>query len=340
MSRLQIDMLPVGDSDALIVEVDTNGSHDVILIDGGRNWEDGERVIRQLKTYYDNRIDHLVLSHIDAEHARGLVHIVESLDPEQIGHAWVPRLEHHGVDSHRAVLTARRIGRDAESTAVRSMAQHVADSVQVTQELLHRLEQRGIPTDEAFADGNNRVGPMEVVGPTTEFFEECVQFYGDREMLDQVVEQGVSFRRRRTTGVAPVEADAVLREASDDPETQKQASLLLLLEYEGDKYLFTGDAGRRAFARCPARDRLADLHWLKVPNHGNKHNLDPELLDLFHPALAYISTSGIGINPHPDLLTALRNRGAVVYTTAGSGNVWHRRGDVPPRKGFETRRPR
>jgi beta-lactamase superfamily II metal-dependent hydrolase len=333
-------MLPVGDSDALIVEVDTDGSREIVLIDGGRNWEDGERIMRQLDAYYDNRIDHMVLSHIDAGHARGLLHIVESLEPEQIGQAWMPHLERHGADAHESVLMARRIAGRAESTAVRSMAEHVAASVQVTQELIHRLQERGISTDEALADGNNRIGPMEVVGPTADFFEECVAFYGDREMLDQVVEQGVSFRRGRGAAVGAAEADAVLREAEDDPETQKQASLLLMMEYEGDKYLFTGDAGRRAFARCPARDRLADLHWLKVPNHGSKHNLSPELLDLFHPALAYISSSGIGIDPHPDLITALQNRGAVIYTTAGSGNVWHRRGDVPPRKGFETRRPR
>ncbi len=85
---------------------------------------------------------------------------------------------------------------------------------------------------------------------------------------------------------------------------------------------------------------MRNLHWLQVPNHGSKNNLTPELLDLFRPALAYISCSGIGLQPHPDLLRALESRGAAVYTTSRSGNVWHRRGDVPARKGFETQRAR
>ncbi|KPK63156.1 MAG: hypothetical protein AMK73_05335, partial [Planctomycetes bacterium SM23_32] len=111
------------------------------------------------------------------------------------------------------------------------------------------------------------------------------------------------------------------------------------LEYEGGRYLFPGDTGRRGFAACPGLERARNLHLLKVPNHGSKHNLNPELLDWFQPSLAYISASGVGINPHPDLISALKSRGAVIYSTARSGNVWHRRGDVPDRAGFATRRP-
>lgn len=339
MSRLQIDMLPVGDSDAFLTEVQLDGEPEVILIDGGRNWEDGDRILRHLDAYYGGRIDHLVLSHIDAAHAAGLLHVVENLPAEKLGQAWIHDLGRHGMDIERAIALAKEVTAEAQSTSVRSVAAHLADSVESTQQLIEALKAKGVPVQEAFADANNHIGPFEVLGPTQTFFEEAVRFYGDRRMLSTVVEHGVSFKRRGASSLRPSDPDESLEQAIDDPEMARQASLILLMEYEDDKYLLTGDAGRRAFADVPDQEKMRGVHLLKVPNHGSKHNLNPALLDLFKPALAYISASGIGINPHPDLIVALQNRAAVVYTTAGSGNVWHRRGDVPARTGYETRTP-
>ncbi len=340
MARLQIDMLPVGDADAFLIEVEADGPREVILIDGGRNWEDGERVLTQLDAYYGRRIDHLVLSHVDVEHAGALLHVVESLEPDQIGCAWVHDLRNHGVEPDRAVQIARRIAEDAESDAVRSVATHLADSVEANQRLLDVLRGRGIEVREAFADGEDRIGPFQVLGPTAEFFQECVRFYGEAREMHRVVERGISFRRRHTAGMGPAAADETLDAAIDDPETEKQASLVMLLQYEGERYLFTGDAGRRGFAACKAlKAKASDLHLLKVPNHGSKHNLSSDLLDLFRPDLAYISAAGVGINPHPALIQALKDRAAVVYSTHRAGNIWHHRGEVPERKGFETKRP-
>jgi beta-lactamase superfamily II metal-dependent hydrolase len=341
MARLQIDMLPVGDSNAFLVEVQTEGDPTVALVGGGRNWEDGDRVLRQLDAYYGGRIDHMILSHIDSEHASGQLHIAETLDKKRLGCAWVQDLSQHGIDVPRAIALARRAADEAKSSVVHAVATHLADSVEGVQRLIDVLKEKGIPVREAFADRTNRIGPFQVLAPTVAFFEECVKFYNNVELLDEMVESGIAFARgSAVTTTGPTYYDEALAQAVDDPQTQKQASLIVLLTYEGDRYLFTGDAGKRAFAAVADKEKLRNLHWLQVPNHGSKHNLTPELLDLFRPALAYISCSGIGLQPHPDLLRALESRGAVVYTTSQSGNVWHRRGDVPARRGFEMQKPR
>jgi beta-lactamase superfamily II metal-dependent hydrolase len=339
MARLQVDMLPVGDADAFIVEVQRDGAAEVCLIDGGSGWEAGDRVLRQLDAYYGGRIDHLILSHIDVEHAGGLLRVVEALDPGRIGQAWMHDLGQHGVDVQESIRIAQGLAEQAQSTPVKTMARHVADSIEATAWLIEALRDKGIPVTEPFADENNRVGPFEVLGPTKAFFEESVRSYDDVRGLDEMVEAGISVRRRTTVGAGAGEPDDILLQTPDSPEAHKQVSLILLLEFEGDKYLFPGDAGRAGFAACPDLERARGLHWFKVPNHGSKHNLSPELLDLLKPALAYVSCSGTSINPHPALISALQSRGATIYSTARSGNVWHRRGDVPPRAGFETKRP-
>jgi beta-lactamase superfamily II metal-dependent hydrolase len=158
-------------------------------------------------------------------------------------------------------------------------------------------------------------------------------------MLDTMVEQGISFKRGRTAPVTAASADEIIKQAIDNPLTEKQASLVLLMDYEGEKYLFPGDAGRKGLRACPGLSKAKDLHLLKVPNHGSKHNLDPRLLDHFKPDLAYVSASGVGIDPHPALVEALKDRGCVVYSTSRVGNVWHHRGDVPKREGFGRQRP-
>jgi beta-lactamase superfamily II metal-dependent hydrolase len=335
MSRLQIDMLPVGDGDAFLIQVELAGKSEVVLIDGGRSWEDGERVLKQLSTYYGSRIDHLVLSHIDSDHVGGLAHVCETLGADGIGQAWVHDLSNHGVNVGRAIQLAQTAADEAESDAVRSVAGDLAQSVKATRRLIGLLRAKGIPVREAFSDGENRVGPFEVLGPSKAFFEECTRFYDDVRMLGSMVEQGISFRRRKTAGMGPAAAEEVLASAIDNPQTEKQASVILRLDYEGEKYLFPGDAGRAGFRACPDLQRAAGLHLLKVPDHGSKHNVDPELLDLMKPKLAYISCSGTGINPHPALVEALKKRGAAVYSTHRAGNIWHHRGDVPPRSGFD-----
>jgi beta-lactamase superfamily II metal-dependent hydrolase len=331
-------MLPVGNADAFLIEVEQDGKREVILLDGGKDWEDGDRVLRQLEAYYDNRIDHLVLSHIDIDHAGGMAHICETLGAGGIGQAWVHDLSRHGVDVSRAIELAQTVAEEAESDAVRSVANDFERSVKTTRRLIGLLKAKGIPVNEPFSDGQNRIGPLQVLGPSKVFFEECTRFYDDVRMLDSMVEQGISFRRRKTAGTGPAAADEVLASAVDNPQTEKQASLILLLDYDGETYLFPGDAGRQGLRACADLEKAAGLHLLKVPDHGSKHNLDPGLLDMMAPKLAYISCSGTGINPHPALVEALKKRGAAVYSTHRTGNVWHHRGDVPPRSGFDTKR--
>ena len=149
---------------------------------------------------------------------------------------------------------------------MRSVASHLADSVETVQRLVDVLNKKGIPVREAFADRTNRIGPFEVLAPTVAFFEECVKFYDNVEMLDEMVEAGISFARgMATTATGPTYYDEVLAEAVDDPQTQKQASLVLLLTYEGDRYLFTGDAGKRAFAAIRTRSGCATCTCCRCP---------------------------------------------------------------------------
>jgi glyoxylase-like metal-dependent hydrolase (beta-lactamase superfamily II) len=74
----EIDLLPVGDKksgDAICIRYGNplTSDYQVILIDGGYS-DDSGKIIDHITRYYQtDRIDHMILSHADNDHACGLI---------------------------------------------------------------------------------------------------------------------------------------------------------------------------------------------------------------------------------------------------------------------------
>ncbi|WP_314911015.1 MBL fold metallo-hydrolase [Cardiobacterium hominis] len=88
----EIDFLPVGNGDksgdAIIIRYRLNEDYKIMVVDGGTK-ESGEEIVRHIKKYYNtDRVDYLVNTHPDADHASGLEVVLEEL---QVGEVWVHR---------------------------------------------------------------------------------------------------------------------------------------------------------------------------------------------------------------------------------------------------------
>ena len=110
-----------------------------------------------------------------------------------------------------------------------------------------------------------------------------------------------------------------LDDASDDGSAHNQSSIVFLLETDdGEKFLFTGDAGRDAFNHVP-QELLASfkgVKWMKVPHHGSKHNLDTTIIRHVNPKVAYISTEKEGTYLSRCTVFALKKNNTKVYSTS------------------------
>ncbi len=96
-------------------------------------------------------------------------------------------------------------------------------------------------------------------------------------------------------------------------------SVVFWLRFGSFDALFTGDALLREDF---AGQAVEGLEVLKVPHHGSKTGMSPDVLDRLHPQLAVIS---VGKNsyghPTPEILSGLANLGSRVLRTDQDGDI-------------------
>lgn len=98
-------------------------------------------------------------------------------------------------------------------------------------------------------------------------------------------------------------------------------SLVLLLEKDGFRGLFTGDIGEQQERKLDAV--LPDCDFLKTAHHGSRYSTGEQFLARVLPEIAFVSASGTNTygHPHPDTLRRLEKNGCRVFLTKDSGAV-------------------
>lgn len=151
------------------------------------------------------------------------------------------------------------------------------------------------------------------------------------EMLAMLEKKRVAVKQARRGRDVTIDADTTLKVlAPDDPfimgsrSDANANSVVILLEYKGMRFLFTGDAEEETEERLlhGERDRLPAT-VLKVAHHGSKYASSDGFLSAVGPRLAVISC-GKGNrygHPSPETMTRLRARGVQVLTTHTDGHV-------------------
>lgn len=321
---LEIDMLAVGDADCFLVTQWNEGVPTRILVDGGKRSH--ARMIRSfLRSRGINRIDHVVNSHFDADHAGGLIPLIED-ETIQWGQAWmhVPAWHVHP----RSVQY-----KYAES------ANLVTASLKHSKSLLKALDARDIPVEEPFA--GTRIGFMTVCGPSKAYYKELL---GDFKNLDQYIEQldkqdSWQLRIKNACKRLGIEDEPLLASPMTTPANN--SSVILHMVYGNRKYLLTADAGVDALRRAAETYHLKNLYWMQLPHHGSYHNMAIDLVEHFSPSIGYVSASGNEHHPGLAVVNAFKRNGAIVYGThyPSVTNIWHHSGRVPPRPSYAIRTP-
>jgi beta-lactamase superfamily II metal-dependent hydrolase len=116
----------------------------------------------------------------------------------------------------------------------------------------------------------------------------------------------------------------------ENPKTQpfNNTSVILGASFDGQRLLFTGDAGAEALDRVPADWR--NLTWMQVPHHGSDGNLSQSNIERFCPKFAYISAKGDTSHPSQAIVNGLVKVGAQVASTHNNRNLWFGIGGIAP----------
>jgi beta-lactamase superfamily II metal-dependent hydrolase len=147
------------------------------------------------------------------------------------------------------------------------------------------------------------------------------------------------FSSQNINEAAETSSPCPIVDAENNTSATNSSSVILEIKAnQGKRFLFTGDAGVKAFEDVEKRYSLANIFWLDVPHHGARRNLSSNLIDTMRPTYALISAKGGSDTKHPRkaLVFCLRNHGAKVYSTSKSGSLNHKFGNFPKRGGYST----
>jgi beta-lactamase superfamily II metal-dependent hydrolase len=318
-----IDFLAVenGDSssthsgDAIIMHYTVPGRVEpvIVVLDGGYD-ATGDQVVDHIWSMYQtDRVDLVISTHPDNDHLNGLKAVLERCRVDAL---WI-----HQPDLY---------------VNATEMSNH--DKLV---EILGIARSKGIPISEPFAGLTAFGNSITVLGPTRDYYlslvDDLVGTQKARGGFGALSASGVVKAAVRTLSrVLAFFPEETLGD-DDDLSARNQSSAIVLLDVDGSKLLFTGDAGIEALGRAAGGYELlhgpfssAPLRMFQVPHHGSKHNLGPTILDRIlgkkgapHGSTTAISSSSKMSEKHPSpkVTNALGRRGVNVFATEGGG-VW------------------
>jgi len=334
VTKYEIDMLNVKAADACLIHFfDEHDNDYVVLVDAG-NYGDGQVVVDFIKNRYGkSTIDLAICTHCDSDHFGGFIYLLEQIRDNTKNKITIKEIWVHDPADHIELGQIKWVRKEETKNVKARSVYDLGDKNML--DILDGLANQ-IKWFEPFSDAaefENQPyrasvfdGKIEVVGPSVEFYESLVvDFRNDLSRKDYNTNEDED-------DSAELKADGTiysktLDDAGDDPSDQNQSSVMFVFKPDDNKkFFFMGDAGRKAIDNLKYKsdkDLINKVHWLKVPHHGSKYNLDNEMISHIHPTIAYISTEKVGHYLSMAVVNGLKKCNCSVYSTHQTSSIWH-----------------
>lgn len=106
-----------------------------------------------------------------------------------------------------------------------------------------------------------------------------------------------------------------------DSDDYNNNSLVLYMDYNNSKFLFTGDIEKEAEDRIIKDYKKLDTDILKVAHHGSKTSSTQNFVDMVQPKVAVISSGKNNYYGHPHKEVLDRYKNINIYNTADDGAI-------------------
>lgn len=319
---IDVEMLPAGHGDALLVHYGPRSKPARMLIDGGPQRTYANLLRRLLQLPVEQRhFELLVITHIDCDHIDGIVRLLQE-DLPGLGITF-DDVWFNGLQQLDQVADAEGALGAKEGEYLQALLQHL-----------------DLPWNKAFSGGPILARPrtpvelasgakIRVLSPTKAKLTALLRDWdkviraegfgtGDQaEILDRLKQE----RRLRALGSPDaLGSDEASDRQSPDDALANGSSIAFTLEVGSQKVLFTGDAHTdvliEALDAYLAVGKKLKIQALKVPHHGSRGNMSPALLDRLDCRHFLISTDGKHFG-HPDAPTIEQIRAA-----GGKPELW------------------
>ncbi len=343
----EIDFLDVEaakSGDAITIRYCKNGVQSIHVVDGGFKGPEGgegtgDKVIQHIEKYYEtNKINRVVVTHPDGDHAGGLRKVLENCEVDEL---WMLKPWDY---------TDELIERFARLRSEKRLADRLKECYPNIAALEEIANRRGIPIKTPFQGA--KIGEFTVLAPTKDRYLDLIE---QSEKTPEVKYAQVSLARFCEAFefvkkfVSATWGDENL--PNKPTSAENNMSIVQYAELNAQKIMLTGDAGREALEE--AKNYLVDnlyvslpgINYFQVPHHGSRRNISSELLDEIcgeklpvdqkgvHKFTAVISSAKEDKDhPRKAVLRALMHRGAKVITTEGKTICCSR--SAPEREGW------
>ena len=320
---IEIDFIEAGErgsGDAIVIRRRYLGGDYVHVVDGGYA-ADGRKIVDHIRRQYGTQyyINHLVLTHPDADHASGLVTVIEEM---KVDFLWI-NLPWWYVDSllpmfqryqDRGRLMARLKRAFPKAAELESLALS-----------------KGIMIREAFT--GSIIGDFRVLSPSLATFLQLIVESDSTPAPSSRVSEMMALLDSLASSAAWGEEN--LKGDTEGTTPDNETSIVQFANVCGKQILLTGDAGVRALteARWAASQMgiaACPPDWFQVPHHGSRRNLSSSVLDawvgprrpspLQEPRFNAIISANQNDKEHPKkaVIRALIHRGGGAYQTRGT----------------------
>ncbi|WP_394660501.1 ComEC/Rec2 family competence protein [uncultured Chryseobacterium sp.] len=314
----EIDMLNVGNADAIILRyLDAGDREYIVVIDAGKTEEHGKMVVDHINKHTNKKsIDLAISTHPDTDHIRGFFYIIEHMIIQEF---WIHDPKLHKIDESE-------IKSFFDTDYFEKGLKYVVESLNFSKDLIAIIDEKQIDRKQPLEGRSHPNIPIKVLGPSPEYYKEKLNSFRDIHLLYEsiVIEKAVSDNLNLEDRAN--EFDRLI-----DRSNENNSSTILLFSGDNKKVLFTSDAGPEAILPVIEKYDLKNLDFLDVPHHGSKNNLNTAIMSRLNPGTAYISCGGS--NPDQYIVDYLKLKGTRVFATNFNGRLRHSF-NMPGRKGW------
>lgn len=331
--------------DAITMRYQLEGVTTIHVVDGGFQ-DTGENLTTHIRKHYDNpkSINHVVVTHNDADHAGGLRTILENFE---VGELWMLRPWEYAEE------LLPRFTRYTSAENLRKRLREIYSNLAALEDL---AMEKGVTIQSPFQ--GEAIGAFTVLAPSKDRFKDLIV---ESDKTPDAVAESASISAKGLLEATLEKVGRYIRAlwgdenfSSEDTSAENEMSVVQYAHLLQHKVLLTGDVGREGLAE--ARDfapsaglSLPGIGIFQIPHHGSRRNLSSDLLNEWlgpklsappeegkHKFRAIVCASKDDADhPRRAVIRAMKHRGAKVFSTEEAGWTRFSDGAAPAREGMQ-----
>ena len=356
--KCEVEFMAVGDAscagDAIVIRYGEEAQYQLMVVDGGTT-ATGEKMVAHIRTHFGAGavIEHMVLTHSDADHASGLREVLRELPVRNL---WLHIPWHHAAES-------AHLFHDKQISTER-LEEKIKDSCDIIVEIVELAQAAGTAIFYPFAGA--AIGPFTVLSPTREAYVHLMPQFSrtpdpDKDAIEAVdmwIGKGMTKNPlmkllEKVRSWVPESWSSERLKDGGKTSASNESSVVLYANTGTHKYLLTGDAGVAALTWAATNATylglpLKQFTFVQIPHHGSRRNVGPTILNTLlgepvvegaDPTFSAFVSCPVDDEKHPRkiVLNAFMRRGGRVLATQGQNKIYY--GGFGARSGYVTATP-